>query len=322
MNYDGNYTYSLSMFDYSTALQKNILITKIDSIANSYRRRTNYEIKCYICKDRLELPLANLGYIPGVSLETQQPKVVKEGNVIVSAKTNLDESVTSVGFEWRRTDWTDDFASNTSKAYIYDGTMEGYIRNMNTNHLWKYRPYYEGYKGTKYYGEWVGLDPSNTSYFEPTVHTYADISVNGSSAKVKGYVQRGTDNISSQGFAYWKTGGASAKAYAPTSIPANATKVEAKGTVMETTLSGLDYNSTYAYVAYVTTSEGETLYGDQRTFTTGVNPTGIVEVAADTPKAKYAAGIYDMNGRKIEKTQRGINIIRFADGTVKKVLVK
>ena len=62
-----------------------------------------------------------------LTLTTSQPKVISVGNVIVAAASNLDDEETNVGFEWRRTDWTDDFASNTGRAYLYDGTMEGYI---------------------------------------------------------------------------------------------------------------------------------------------------------------------------------------------------
>lgn len=130
-----------------------------------------------------------------LTLVTEQPKVASVGNVIVSAKANLDDNETNVGFEWRRTDWTDEFASNSGNAYIYDGRMEGYIRNLYAEKLWKYRPYYETNTGIRYYGDWVGMDPTNTSYFEPTVHTYSDIILGQSTANVKGYVMRGSDNI-------------------------------------------------------------------------------------------------------------------------------
>ena len=82
-----------------------------------------------------------------LSLITQQPKVISAGNVIVAAKSNLDDAEENVGFEWRRTDWTDDFASNSGTAYLYEGTMEGYIRNLYTEKLWKYRPFYTSASG-------------------------------------------------------------------------------------------------------------------------------------------------------------------------------
>jgi hypothetical protein len=106
-----------------------------------------------------------------LTFTTEQPKVVSAGNVIVSAKANIDDAEENAGFEWRRTDWTDDFASNKGAGIVYDGTMEGYIRNLYTGALWKVRPFYTDANGTSFYGAWTGMDPLNTSYFEPTVHT-------------------------------------------------------------------------------------------------------------------------------------------------------
>lgn len=259
-----------------------------------------------------------------LTLTTSQPKVISSGNVIVAAESNLDDEETNVGFEWRRTDWTDDFASNTGGAAIYDGTMEGYIRNLNTEKLWKFRPYYLSNSGTYYYGDWVGLDPTNTSYFEPTVHTYAKIKVEGNTALVKGYALSGTDKVTVQGFMYWKkVSGGNAQRRA-ISIPSNAKTVEASGQVMTAELTGLDYNSEYTYVAFVKTSEGETFYGEEQTFTTGEDPTGIEDIeaenAANEPVIEIAR--YNMNGQQITSHQKGVNIIRYSDGTSKKVYVK
>ena len=263
-----------------------------------------------------------------LNMITQQPKVISLGNVIVAATSNLDDAEENVGFEWRRTDWSDDFASNTGQAYLYEGTMEGYIRNLNTEKLWKYRPYYLSDSGTYYYGDWVGIDPTNTSYFEPTVHTYAAITIEGNTALVKGYALRGTDNITVQGFKYWKNAsGARGGDHAPllaSAIPADAQTVEAEGYVMEASLTGLDFNSEYCYVAFVKTSEGETFYGEQRTFTTGEDPTGIDGIRNDSANGSdvHEVARYNMQGLRITSPERGLNIVRMSDGTVRKVMVK
>ena len=81
-------------------------------------------------------------YTQELTLTTSQPQVISNGNVILSAETNIDDAETNIGFEWRRTDWTDDFASNTGEATLSNGIMEGHIFNLNTEKLWKYRPYY------------------------------------------------------------------------------------------------------------------------------------------------------------------------------------
>ncbi len=267
-----------------------------------------------------------------LTLTTSQPKVISAGNVIVAAESNLDDEETKVGFEWRRTDWTSEFPSNTGTAYLYNGTMEGYIRNLNTEKLWKYRPYYTSNAGKTYYGEWVGIDPTNTSYFEPTVHTYANVSVNGNSAEVKGYVQRGTDSVVSKGFAYWKEsqGVKSREAMSTpsmiSSLPNNAKTVEISGSqqVMTASLSDLEYETTYCYVAFVKTTEGDIFYGEEQSFITGEDPMGIGGIMVDASDSLPVTVIarYNMNGQQITSPQSGVNILRMSDGSVKKVMVK
>lgn len=259
-----------------------------------------------------------------LTMTTLQPKVISSGNVIVAAESNLNDEETNVGFEWRRTDWTDEFPSNTGSAALYEGTMEGYIRNLNTEKLWKFRPYYLSSSGTYYYGDWMGLDPTNTSYFNPTVHTYAKINVNGNTALVKGYALGGTDKVAVQGFMYWKKvsgGNAHRRAI---SIPSNAKTVEASGQVMTAELTGLDYNAEYIYVAFVKTVEGELFYGEEQTFTTGEDPTGIEYVDAEdiTNGSMIEIARYNMNGQRIDAPQPGVNIIRYSNGQAKKVFIK
>ncbi|MBP3211460.1 MAG: leucine-rich repeat domain-containing protein [Prevotella sp.] len=250
------------------------------------------------------------------------PKVISAGNVIVAASANISEEEQNVGFEWRRTDWTDDFASKSGTAQVYGNTMQGYIRSLNTEKLWKFRAYYEAANGTRFYSNWLGIDPSDYSYFEPTVYTYAPSQVSGNTVVLKGYAMRGTDNIAEQGFKYWKssTRARGEEAHAP-SIPSDAVTVEAEGTVMTVSLTGLDYESTYCFVAYVKTSENETFYGNQQTFHTGADTSGIGEVTAATANVTEVAR-YDARGRKLTEPQRGLNIIRMSDGTVRKVMVK
>ena len=261
-------------------------------------------------------------YTSSLTLTTAQPKVISAGNVLVSAETNIDPAETNVGFEWRRTDWTDDFVSNTGKGYVNGESMEGKIKNLYTEKLWKYRPYYQSSDGTYYYGDWVGIDPTNTSWFEPTVHTYADFSVDGNTVLLKGYTLSGTDNVTEQGFKYWKSGDAAAKGtwdattVDAASVPANAQTVAAAGELMSAELTGLDYNSVYYYAAYVKTSTGETFYGEQRSFTIGENPTGIISVKEAEEQDKSAgtrpimAGWFTLDGRKLQTapTRSGIYI--------------
>ena len=287
-----------------------------DGYKSTYKDYTNQKIST--------LPL---------TLTTLQPKVISSGNVIVGAESNLDDEETNVGFEWRRTDWDNTFASQTGSAVLFDGQMEGYIRNMNADKLWKYRAYYLSNSGTYYYGDWVGLDPSNTSYFEPTVHTYAKISVEGNGALVKGYAMRGTDKVKVQGFKYWKTvAGANLRETAQrraAAVPGDAMTEEvaisgAGQQMMSANLKGLDYNSTYHFVAFVTTEENETFYGEEQSFTTGDDPTGIESIEADGKANEPVREVarYNLNGQRITAPQKGVNIIRYSNGQTKKVFIK
>ena len=267
-------------------------------------------------------------------LNMQQPKVISAGNVIVAANTNIDEDEPYFGFEWRRTDWTNEFGSQYGKGILYEEQMEGYIRNLNTEKLWKVRPYY--YRESEdihHYGDWVGIDPSNTSYFEPTVHTYAKISVESNGALVKGYAMRGTDKVKVQGFKYWKTvAGANLRETAQrraAAVPGDAMTEEvaisgAGQQMMSANLKGLDYNSTYHFVAFVTTEENETFYGEEQSFTTGDDPTGIESIEADGKANEPVREVarYNLNGQRITAPQKGVNIIRYSNGQTKKVFIK
>ena len=211
-----------------------------------------------------------------LTLTLSPPKVFSLGNAIVEATSNLDDDEENVGFEWRRMDWSDEMMSNRGVAYLYEGIMEGNIRNLNTEQYWKVRPYYMANDGTYYYGEWGGFDPANTSYFEPTVHTYSKIDQTDNKVQISGYVQRATDAVSKQGFKYWIQEDEGYARGAGVSIPTGARTVEAEGRVMEVELTGLMPNTTYAYVAFVTTVEGETFYGKQQSFTTGDDPAAAI----------------------------------------------
>lgn len=261
-----------------------------------------------------------------LSMVAQTPKVVKEGEAVVAVQTNLPDEERNVGFEWRRTDWTDAFTSKTAIGYLYEGKMEGYIKNLNTNYLWIFRPYYQSASGRYYFGEWEGIDPTNTSFFEPTVHTNTVARVEGNSVEVKGYAMQGTDNIVSEGFAYWKTGAITSNLNNianETIVPVDAKTVEADGTLMQATIGSLDFNTTYAYAAFVTTSTGKTYYGAEQVFVIGEDPDGIATVYINTSDRQHnPIAIYDVQGRKLPALQKGVNIVRYPDGTTMKVLVK
>ena len=119
---------------------------------------------------------------------------------------------------------------------------------------------------------------------------------------------------------YWKnTSSYSLRKKAP-SIPSDAVTVEVSGNIMTTALEDLDYETTYCYVAFVRTEENETFFGEVQTFSTSFDPDGIEGVKADTEVTEVAR--YDLQGRRLSQPQNGLNIIRYSDGSSRKVWIK
>lgn len=254
-----------------------------------------------------------------LELTTLPPKVVNLGEAVVCATTNIDDCETNVGFEWRKEGAPDVVPSKTGTAVIYDGTMEGMLKNLAPTSYWIVRPYYKSDAGNSYYGEWIGIDSSDFSYFEPTVHTYANAVVSLNSATLSGYVMGGTDMITEQGFEYWPKD-TQAAPQRP-SAPAQVMKVTGSGQRMTVQVSALACATTYCYRAYVTTGRGTT-YGEELTFTTlSEEQSAIAPVGMATKHVPVA--YYSLQGRKLDQPEHGrVNIVRYADGTTAKVFVK
>ena len=247
-----------------------------------------------------------------LTLEISRTKVVQVGDVVVVAGSNItEEENVQVGFEWRRYDWPDEIQTKAGAAFIYAGTIEGSIKNLNADKFWKIRPYFLSQAGNRYWGDWVTVDPSDASYFEPSVHTYNSVSIEDNTAEVKGFVMQGSDDVEQQGFMYWTASPQSSSRRNANGVPSDAKVVEANGNMMVASLKDLEYETEYSYVAFVKTSGGETFYGEKQTFTTGeMDPDGIKEIESLTPALSKGEGVwYSLDGKKLSKPQRGINII-------------
>lgn len=263
---------------------------------------------------------------PALELTTQQPNGVSEKCSIVSATTNISDEETNVGFQWRKYDAPESLKSSEGYAAIYDGVLEGYIKNLQPTSYYNVRAFYKADDGTYYYGDWVTFDPSDFSYFEPTVHTYSATDVSYSSARVKGYVLAGTDDITEQGFQYWPTEGDASHVKSvramltAASSDDNIITILASGQVMTALLDGLQPSTTYCCHAFVRTAAGIT-YGEEQTFTTEADPTGIYGTE-EKSAGLTITGYYDLNGQRSDVPVKGVNIVRYADGSTQKVFVK
>lgn len=258
---------------------------------------------------------------PALELTTLQPKGVSERCSIVAATTNISEEETNVGFQWKKYDAPASLAPSEGYAAIYNGQIEGYIRNLQPTSYYNVRAFYKSNDGIYYYGDWVTFDPSDFSYFEPTVHTYEATDVTARSAKVKGYVLAGTDNIIEQGFEYWAAGALQSKAMrVPAAVANDVTTVLSTGQVMTATLTNLQPNTTYHFRSFVKTASGTT-YGEEQILTTDYDTTGIGSVEASSAEP-VVVGYYDLNGRRLEGIGKGITILRYSDGSTRKVVRK
>ncbi len=254
-----------------------------------------------------------------LELETLQPKCVSPTCAIVAAKTNIADIEPMVGFEWKKYDAPASLMPSSGYGAVCDGMLEGYIKNLQPTSFYNVRAFYESAAGTKYYGEWVTFDPSDFSFFEPTVRTYAVQSVTETSASVRGYALAGTDAIKSQGFEYWRTNGCATQSLTAVPSQSDITTVLAMGQVMTATFENLAPGTEYTYRAFVETDNGYK-YGEEQTFvTTAVD--GVFTVEADAPEVTVT-GYYDLTGRRHDTPVHGLNIVLYSDGTTKKVFVR
>ncbi len=159
-----------------------------------------------------------------------------------------------------------------------------------------------------YYGEEKAF--TTTAIIAPTAQTYAASDITSTSAVLHGYVQMGSEEIAEQGFEYWAK-------------DVGMQTVTTTGDYMSVMVTGLKSNTKYTFHAYAITVSGmisTTAFGDDMTFTTDV-PNGIETMTAEETEV-YKVARYTTDGKQVPSLQQGMNIIRYSDGTARKVLVK
>ena len=225
-----------------------------------------------------------------LQLETLQPKGVTNTCSIVSANSNIDDDETTAGFQWIKYDAPSSLKPNEGYATVYNGTLEGYIKNLQTTSYYKVRAFYKSQSDKYYYGDWVTFDPSDFSYFEPTVHTYKSVDMQGSTVTIKGVVLQGSDDITEQGFEYWNGNTITRQTNTSKQI------VTANGQRMEAELTNLTPNTTYYYRAFAKTSKNTT-YGETMQFYT--HETSSIQQAEDERGNTLKVGVRTNNGLQL-----------------------
>ena len=231
--------------------------------------------------------------------------------------TNCD-ATEGTGFEWRRYGAPENLKPNAVACPVIDGMLIGSLRNLNSEAYYEFRPYYTSSSGNTYYGEWTALFTGDANvYFEPEVRTYEDVVVATNNATLKGYALAGTDEITSQGFEYWKSSN-QPSAEAQLNAVLDCKTVTADGISMSALIENLDYGTTYCYRAFATTEKG-TVYGDTIEFTTENEPSGIEETIVDGSE-DAPVEYYNLQGVRVVNPERGLYIKRQGGKTTKVVL--
>ncbi len=251
---------------------------------------------------------------PQLQLDILDPKCTTSTSAILGALTNMSDYETNAGFQWKKYDAPESLKPSEAYTPVSGGMMEGIVKNLQSTSYYKVRAFYKSASGTYYYSDWLTFDPSDFSYFEPTVRTYAITQVNGNSVTLQGYALQGTDDIISQGFEYEMTGSGASHIR---TLAATSGTIIAKGQVMTATLTDLP-DGQYTFKAFVQTSASYT-YGEPQTFT--IDYAGVSDITVDQAEPEIV-GYYDLNGRKYAAPQHGFNIVIYSDGSTKKLMVQ
>ena len=267
-----SYIYNADMINADLYQEGTISILELTGL------QPNQDYTAWYCVESEEGGKDSISYTfrtPALTFETLPAKATSNTVALICAETNLSDMETGAGFEWRRYDAPDLVPSTQSPCPVVDGVLTGALRNLSASTYYKFRPYYTSASGQTYYGEWSAFGTADAYvYFDPTVRTYEATGVTETEARVRGYAIAGSDEITEQGFEYWAED-APAKRSA-----ADVRRVQASGQFMTATLEDLLPGTTYTFRVYVETAKGTT-YGEEQTFTTVDDGTGIFGTGSD-----------------------------------------
>ena len=247
---EGSYKLDDAVFDSEYITFNGDKIEGHKLLATGLKPNTSYEASYTVCTKGGSIETKNFDFMtPELELTILKPNSVSSSSTIVAAETNMSDDEISAGFQWKKNDAPSTLEPNEAYAAIYDGRLEGYIKNLQSTSFYDVRAFYKAADGTYYYSDWKTFDPSDFSYFEPTVHTYPTSEVTANSATVKGYVLPGSDEIINQGIEYWENDNATAskKVLSDTADDNGVNTIFANGQVMLVTLSDLNPATTYSY---------------------------------------------------------------------------
>ncbi len=231
------------------------------------------------------------------TVQTYEATEITENSALLSGYVEAGtETIRERGFEY----WGPDGKVETVTASGND--ISATIKGLTEGTAYSYRAYATTTKLGTTYGEEVTF--TTLGPVAPTVLTYEATDITGNSATLKGAIRTGDEEILEKGFEYWTGNG-------------DVQTITSTKDYMSETVTGLKLSTTYTYRAYAKTESGTT-YGENVSFTTLENTDGVSDVNAGLEEEAR----YTTDGKKVSQPQRGVNIIRYSDGTAKKVLVK
>lgn len=284
---------------------------------------TTYTIKVSaILKNGTRIDATKNFKTTSLTLDIIKPKIPNDSKVLACALTNISYREDHAGFQWKKYDAPSTLEPSEGYAYIYEGTLQGVINNLQSNHYYNIRAFYKDNDGKYYYTDWITFDPSDFSWLDPTVHTYNAENITTNSVLLRGYVLSGTSDITSQGFEYWKTNKPNNIQRVNSSIPYSESSKQiilSSGQMMIAELSSLQSGTSYIVRTFVTTNEG-TFYGEEIEFTTD-ELAGIHDIENNENEVVPVA-FYNLSGYKSDVPFRGVNIVLMNDGSTRKIVFK
>jgi len=298
-------------------------VENVNGIISDLQPSSDYSLHCKVTYKTEEYrpQTATFNYelkLPQLEIKTLAPRAMNENSVRVTAETNLSSTVDNAGFQWRKYEAPETLASSEAFAPIYEGELQGVLKNLSQTSFYNARAFYRGQNGKEYFGDWVTFDPSEFSYFEPTAHTYSAMNVDDSSALLRGVVIEGSDDIEEQCFEYWYA--EDSKSVKTSCRSANdVITIISSGQVMEILVQDLDPETTYVYRSYVIAS-GKKYYGETKNFTTMAGSLAdVCEIEQDNTVERRLLGRYSLFGYPVNENYYGIVIEVYSDGSQRKM---
>ena len=194
---------------------------------------TTYQATCVIHDENGSLTIPFEFTTPPLRMLGTEAATIDQNIVRFMGTSNIVDEETGCGFEWERVGV--EGTTNQKPAFSFDGNLANIVNRIAINTAYRFRPYYKSAAGNVYYGEWKEFNITETpGNYDPILFNYGLTALTPTTARVRGLVLAGSNEIQSQGFNYSFSHWSSDRIY-----------VEVGGQLMECALTGLKPNTQY-----------------------------------------------------------------------------